>query len=125
MHSSPSPIEMDSKLVLALAALRAFIQYCRKNLDLNAHIDTTATGPLLRKALYVHFWYFISVPIMIEAFPDAVPGIGYLVGTMPPTDTSNGFHMLQCLAAENFIVTSASLRFRLTQCSVPRWTFLS
>ena len=120
---------MDSKLVLALAALLpyvgfgAFIQYCRKNLDLNAHIDTT--GPLLRKALYVHFWYFISVPIMIEAFPDAVPGIGYLVGTMPPTDTSNGFHMLQCLAAENFIVTSASLRFRLTQCSVPRWTFLS
>ena len=115
-------------VALALAALPyvgfgAFIQYCQKYLDLSEHIDTT--DPILRKALYVHFWYFISVPIMIEVFPDAVPGIDYLVGTMPPTYTSNGFHMLQCLAAENFFVTSASLGFLLTQRSVPRWTFMT
>ena len=120
---------MDGKLVtMALAALPyvgfgALILYCRMNTALNLNNQMEIT-PLMRKALHAHFWYFIACPIMIEVFLDAVPGLNYIVGTMPPA-TTNGRHFLQCLAAENFFVTSVSLGFILNQSSVPRWALMT
>jgi hypothetical protein len=113
--------------LLPYAGLGSLIQFCRKTkaLDLN---DTLEITPLMRKALLVHFWYFIAIPLNIEVFPD-VPGIEILVGSMEKITngvaTTNGFHMLQCLAAENFFVTSAALGFILMQSSVPRWTLMT
>lgn len=98
----------------------ALIQYCRKKKILDEPMEIT---PLMRKALLVHFWYFIAIPINIEVFPD-VPGFDFLVGTLPPA-TTNGFHMIQCLAAENFFVAASSLGFLLTQSSVPRWALMT
>lgn len=95
----------------------AFIQFCRKSKDIDFSDELEIT-PLQRKALMVHLAYFITVPILIEVFPDA-PGIDILVGPMP--SPSNILHMLQCLAAENFFVTSTALGFILSQDSVPRW----
>ena len=110
--------------IMPYVTFGAFIQYCKNTKAINWNDDIQITS-LMRKALNVHFWYFIAVPIMIEVFPDAVPGLDFLVGTLPPTTTTNGFHMIQCLAAENFFVTSAALGFLLTQDVVPRWTFMT
>ena len=112
--------------VMPYVGFGAFIQYCNQTKTINWDDDITIT-PLMRKALHVHFWYFITVPIMIEVFPDTIPGLNFLVGTLPPMST-NGFHMIQCLAAENFFVTAASLGFLLRSQNnnyVPRWTFMT
>lgn len=108
---------------LPYAGLGAFITFCRirKSIEWNDQIEMT---PIMRKALTVHFWYFIAVPVMIEAFATDIPGLDFLVGSLPPP-TTNGFHMIQCLAAENFFVTSVALGFLLTQQVVPRWTLMT
>ena len=108
---------------LPYAGLGAFIKFCRirKSIEWNDQIEMT---PIMRKALTVHFWYFIAVPVMIEVFATDIPGLDFLVGSLPPP-TTNGFHMIQCLAAENFFVTSVALGFLLTQQVVPRWTLMT
>ena len=112
-----------AKLSLSLTpylAMGALMHYCRKRKNLQDQLEVT---PLLRKALMVHFVYFIGVPINIEVFPD-IPGLDSLVGPFP-TSTGNVFHMIQCLAAENFFVVSTALGFILMQKSVPRWTLMT
>jgi hypothetical protein len=111
-------------LALAVApyvGIGALIRYCQKNKDFSLN-DELEISPLQRKALLVHFGYFLFVPILIEVFPDA-PGLDILVG--PAQTPSNVLHMVSCLAAENFFVTSAALGMILTQDSVPRWSLMT
>jgi hypothetical protein len=102
------------------AGLGALIQYSRTKLNLEENLKAT---PLLRMALWVHFLYFIGVPINLEVFPD-VPGIDKLVGSVEYPATTNGLHMMTCLAAENFFVTSTALGFLLYADQFPRWTMM-
>lgn len=112
-----------SLLVIPYVALASIIRYCQKNnqrFGLNDELEIT---PLQRKALTVHFLYFVGVPIAIEAFPDA-PGLDVLVG--PEPSPSNVLFMVSCLAAENFFVTSTSLAMiLLREDSVPRWALMT
>ena len=112
--------------LLGYVGFGAFIQYCRTTKAIDLMNDNIEITPLMRKALLVHFWYFIAIPINIEVFPD-VPGFDYLVGTLPTINETNGFHMLQCLAAENFFVASTAIGFILFQPNsiVPRWTLMT
>mmetsp|Transcript_36839 Transcript_36839/g.89261 ORF Transcript_36839/g.89261 Transcript_36839/m.89261 type:complete len:197 (-) Transcript_36839:1046-1636(-) len=127
--------EFDRFATLALcslpyAGMGALIYYCRRrknrgsgtSLDLNDNIQIT---PLVRKALMVHFSYFLFCPILIEAFPDA-PGLDILIGPSPPSP-NNIMHMITCLAAENFFVTSTALGMILLQedSKVPRWALMT
>lgn len=118
---------MFSRLAtLALATIPyigvgALIRYCQKNKDCSLN-DMLEISPLQRKALMVHFAYFLFCPILIEAFPDA-PGLDILVGPTPAP--SNTLLMLSCLAAENFFVTSTSLGMILAQDAVPRWSLMT
>ena len=107
-------------LMLPYAGIAGLVQYCNKNKDCSLN-DQLVITPLQRKALLVHFWYFIGIPIQMEVFQD-VPGIEFLVGHLPPP--SNVHFMLSCLAAENFFVTSAALGMILLQDSVPRWALM-
>ena len=86
---------------------------------------------LMRKALLVHFSYFLLLPILVEAFLDAF-GLGVLIGPTPlQLATSNIMHMRTCLAAENFFVTSTALGMILLTAAhdkepkVPRWTLMT
>jgi len=97
------------------------IRYCQKSEGISLEDELEIT-PLQRKALLVHFGYFVVCPILIEAFPDA-PGVNELIGTTP--SNTNVLYMMICLAAENFFVTSASLGMLLTQKSVPRWAMMT
>ena len=125
-------IDPDRALALSLAVLPyvvfgAFlVRSSRKSNFLDGPIEIT---PMLHKALLVHFWYFIGVPISIEVFPDLIPHSDYLIGTLVPS-TSNGAHMISCLAAENFFVTATALGVILMQANnnnvgVKRWMFLA
>ncbi|KAL3924529.1 MAG: hypothetical protein SGILL_000993 [Bacillariaceae sp.] len=113
-------------LGLAIApylAMGSLIQYCRTRKSAWSLNDQLEITSLHRKALQVHFWYFLLVPILIEVFPDA-PGLDVLVGP-PPNPDNNMLHMITCLAAENFFVTSTALGMILMQESVPRWALLT
>jgi len=101
----------------------ALIRYCQKKEGISLEDEMEFT-PLTRKAMLVHFGYFVVCPILIEAFPDA-PGVPQLIGTMP-VGSSNVLFMMICLAAENFFVTSTSLgMLLLTKKSVPRWAMMT
>ena len=120
---------------LPYAVMGVFIYYCNRrssnktSCNLKADIEIT---PLMRKALLVHFSYFLFCPILIEAFPD-LPGLDVLVGpTQSQPATSNIMHMITCLAAENFFVTSTALGMILLattndeeQSKVPRWVLMT
>mmetsp|Transcript_36838 Transcript_36838/g.89255 ORF Transcript_36838/g.89255 Transcript_36838/m.89255 type:complete len:208 (-) Transcript_36838:1047-1670(-) len=134
--------EFDRFATLALcslpyAGMGALIYYCRRRRsknegrsgisvdDLNDLNDDIEITPLMRKALLVHFSYFLFCPILIEAFPDA-PGLDILIGPSPPSP-NNIMHMITCLAAENFFVTSTALGMILLQedSKVPRWALMT
>ena len=108
-------------LMFPYAGIAGLIQYCKKNKEYSMN-DQLVITPLQRKALLVHFWYFIGIPIQMEIFQD-LPGIEYLVGQPPPP--SNAHFMLTCLAAENFFVTSTALGMILLQSSAPRWALMA
>ena len=118
MGSRFSSLALSTAPYVALGALALYVQ-SSKNMDWNDALETTT---LQRTALWVHLSYFITVPILIEVFPD-LPGMDILVGPTMPRP-SNMRHMLQCLAAENFFVTSTALACLLANASAPRWTWM-
>lgn len=119
-------MKFDRLATLALAtapyvAMGMLFRYIKKREDMSLSDELEVT-PLQRKAMLVHFGYFIFVPIMIEAFPDT-PGIDFLVGSLPnPTNVS---FMTTCLAAENFFVTSTALGVLLSLKTLPRWSLMT
>jgi len=101
----------------------ALVRYCTKTDGISLDDEMEIT-PLQRKAMWIHFGYFVACPVLMEAFTDA-PGISELVGSLP-TESSNVFYMMTCLASENFFVTSTCLGMLLRQKkSVPRWAMMT
>ena len=103
-------------------AIGGLVRYCQKTDGIGLE-DEMAITPLTRKAMLVHFGYFVALPISIEAFPDA-PGVPELIGSLP-TEPSNVFYQMVCLAGENFFVISTALGMLLMKKSVPRWAMMT